>query len=119
LGEARHQSPAQLPDELLGIANEFDTSLALKYNKFYIGLSKDGQAFNFASFRPRKSTLNLEIKLPKADDIDANIEKAGLEALEYGARWGVYRLSLHKDDLTKHRALLKELMQAAYQNRAM
>jgi hypothetical protein len=81
LGEARHQSPAQLPDELLGIANEFE--------------------------------------LPKADDIDANIEKAGLEALEYGARWGVYRLSLHKDDLTKHRALLKELMQAAYQNRAM
>jgi len=25
-------------------------------------------------------------------------------------RWGKYRLALHKDDLVKHRALLKELM---------
>jgi hypothetical protein len=31
---------------LLGIAREFDPSLELKYNKFYIGLSKDGQPFN-------------------------------------------------------------------------
>jgi hypothetical protein len=104
---------------LLGIAREFDPSLELKYNKFYIGLSKDGQPFNFTVFRPRKSTVNVEIKLAQADDIDGKIEEAGIETLEYAKRWGAYRLSLHKDDLTKHRALLKELMQAAYQNRAM
>jgi hypothetical protein len=28
------------------------------------------------------------------------------------------RLTLHKDDLTKHRALLKELFEAAYQSRS-
>jgi hypothetical protein len=113
------KSTVQLADELLGIAREFDASLELKYNKFYIGCSKDGQPFNFSVFRPRKSTINLEIKLPRADDIDGKIEQAGIETLEYGTRWGVYRLSLQKDDLTKHRTLLKDLMHAAYQNRTM
>ena len=108
----------QLADELLGIAREIDPSLDLKYNKFYIGLSKDGQPFNFAQFRPRKTTINLEINLPRSDDIDAKIDESGLEALEYAARWERYRLSLHKDDIPKHKALLKELMQAAYQSRS-
>jgi hypothetical protein len=108
----------QLADELLGIAREIDPSLDLKYNKFYVGLSKDGQPFNFILFRPRKSTINIEIKLDESEDIDAKIEQAGIEALDYEARWGRYRLALHKDDPAKHRALLKELMQAAYQSRS-
>ena len=54
----------RLADELLALAKEYDPSLELKYNKFYIGLSKDGQPFNFLSFRPRKSTINVSIKLP-------------------------------------------------------
>jgi hypothetical protein len=105
----------QLADELLGIARGLDSSLELKYNKFYIGLSKDGRPFNFAQFRPRKSTINLEVKLPRSDDIDQKIDRAGIEALEYDTRWGRYRLSLHKDDITKNQQLLKELMTAAYQ----
>ena len=113
------KATVQLADELLGVARELDPSLELKYNKFYIGLSKEGQAFNFTVFRPRKSTINVEIKLPRAEEIDAKIEQAGIEALEYAARWGAYRLSLHREDITKHRALLKELMQAAYQNRSV
>jgi hypothetical protein len=112
------KATVQLADELLGITREIDPSLELKYNKFYIGLSKDGQPFNFTVFRPRKSTVNVEIKLPRADDIDEKIDQAGIEKLEYAARWGAYRLSLQKDDISKHRTLLKELMQIAYQNRA-
>jgi predicted transport protein len=112
------KATVQLADELLGICREFDASLELKYNKFYIGLSKDGHPFNFTVFRPRKSTVQIEIKLPRADDIDEKIDQAGIEKLEYSTHWGSYRLTIQKDDLTKHRALLKELMQAAYQNRA-
>jgi hypothetical protein len=109
----------RLADELLGIVREIDNSLELKYNKFYIGLSKAGQPFNFAVFWPRKNTINLEIKLARTDEIDAKIEKAGIEALDYDVRWGAYRLTLHKDDLTKHRGLLKELLLPAYQSRSM
>src|SRR5262249_48005309 len=112
------KATVQLADELLAIAREIDPSVELKYNKFYIGLSKDGQPFNFAIFRPRKSTINLEIYLPRTEEIDTKINNAGIETLEYAARWEAYRLSLHSDDISKHRALLKELMQAAYQNRS-
>ncbi len=111
------KATVQLADELLGIARQIYPSLDFKYNKFYIGLSKDGQVFNFALFRLRKSLIILELKLPKTDEIDAKIQQAGLETLEYDARFGMYRLSLHKEDITKKRELLKELMQAAYQNR--
>ena len=81
------KATVQLADELLNIAHEIDPSLDLKYNKFYIGLSKDGQPFNFLQFRPRKNTINLEINLPRSEDIDAKIDKSGLEALEYATRW--------------------------------
>jgi hypothetical protein len=40
------KATVQLADELFGIVREIDPSLELKYNKFYIGLSKSGQAFN-------------------------------------------------------------------------
>ena len=84
--------------------------MSLKYNKFYVGLSKGGQPFNFVLFRPRKSTINVEVKLDETEEIDTKIEQAGIEALDYDARWGRYRLALHKDDIAKHRPLLKELL---------
>lgn len=112
------KATVQLADELLAIAHEIDPSLEFKYNKFSIGLSKAGQPFNFTIFRPRKSTINVEIKVPRAEEIDTKIDQVGIEALEYSTRWGSYRLSLHKADIAKNRELLKELMQVAYQNRS-
>jgi hypothetical protein len=106
----------QLADELLGIAREIDPSLELKYNKHYIGLSKDGQPFNFCAFRPRKSTVNLEVKIPRSEVIDAKIDQAGIDALGY-SRWGAYQLSLEREDIAKNEPLLKEMMQSAYDTR--
>ena len=58
-----------MADELLVLAKEFDPSLDLKYNKFYIGIIKDGQPNNFVTFRPKKNSLNLHVKLKQADDM--------------------------------------------------
>src|SRR5262245_46883378 len=69
----------QLADQLLTIARESDPALELKYNKFYIGLSKDGQPHNFVYFRPRKNSINVALKLPHSDDTDALIDQAGFE----------------------------------------
>jgi hypothetical protein len=52
-----------IADQLLGIVHEFDSSLAMKYDKFYIGLAKDGRVDNFVTFRPQKSGLALEVDL--------------------------------------------------------
>ncbi len=57
----------ELADELLSIVREHDPSLALKYNKFYIGLSKNGQPYNFAIFKPKKNTINIGLKLARND----------------------------------------------------
>ena len=107
-----------LADDLVETLRQFDPSLELKYNKFYIGLSRDGQAFNFVAFRPKKNQLNLELKLPQSEDVDARIEAAGLEALEYSQRWGLYRLRLTKDQIKSKAEVLRELMQLAYERRS-
>jgi hypothetical protein len=112
------KATVQLADELLGIAREIDPLVELKYNKFYIGLAKNGQPFNFTIFRPRKSTINVDIYLPRAEEIDKKINDTGIETLDYDARYEAYRLSLHSDDIKKHRTLLKELMQTSHQNRS-
>lgn len=44
-----------MADDLLETVNTFDPQLELKYNKFYIGLAKDGQPSNFAIFRPQRT----------------------------------------------------------------
>jgi hypothetical protein len=62
--------------------------------------------------------INVEVKLDEAVETDTKIEQAGIETLDYDAHWGRYRLALSKEDISKHRALLKELFQASYQSRS-
>jgi hypothetical protein len=107
-----------MADDLLEIAKQIDPSLELKYNKPYIGVTRGGQPYNFVTFRPKKNHINLDLKLPKRDDIDAIIEEAGLETLEYNKQWERYRLRLTKDDVRAKGQVLRELMQLAYERRA-
>ena len=79
-------------------------------------MAKDGLAYNFIAFRPRKTAINLELKLPRSEETDKLIDDAGIETLDY--RWGRYRLTLHKDDIAKKREALTQLIGAAYKNRA-
>ena len=48
-------------DELLTVLKELDPSLEFKYNKFYIGLSKDGRPYNFVTFAPKKTSSTLTL----------------------------------------------------------
>ena len=108
----------RLADELLEIVKQFDLTLELKYNKFYIGLSRNGQPYNFVTFRPKKNQLRLELKLPETEELDTQIEEAGIDTLEYQKHWGLYRLRLTKDDLEGKGDILRDLMHQAYQRRA-
>ena len=64
-------------DQMLEILRSFDPTLNLKYNKFYIGVEKDGQPYNFVTFRPQKKALSFNLKLPQTDDLDTKIDEAG------------------------------------------
>lgn len=107
-----------LVDRVLKLLQALDPSLELKYNKFYIGLSKDGQPYNFVAFRPRKNQVNFELKLPQTEEVDALIVDAGLDSLEYNKRWGRYSLRLTEEDIASKEEILSALARTAYERRS-
>ncbi len=106
-----------MADDLLKVVKEFDPSLELKYNKFYIGLSRDGQPFNFVEFKPKKNFLKLELKLPQSAEVDTKIEEAGLDAMDYDNRWGHYRVRLTKPELSSKAEVIRDLIRLAHEHR--
>ena len=103
-----------MADEVLRLLKTLDQDLDLKYNKFYISVSKDNKPFNFVILRPKKTSLGLELKLRKAEEIEIMLDSAGLDVLEYDTRNQRYRIHLSKDEIQKHERLLKEILSRAY-----
>jgi hypothetical protein len=101
-------------DETLRLLIALDHELELKYNKFYIGVSKADKPLNFVISRPKKTSLRVEPKLQKADEIEAMLESAGLDVLEYDSRNQRYRFRLSKDEIRKHKDILKKILERAY-----
>ncbi|MGI6471360.1 MAG: hypothetical protein ACOX0S_08550 [Paludibacteraceae bacterium] len=110
------ETTVKMADQILEIINSFKPGYSLKYNKFYIGLAKDGQPNNFAIFRPKKSFTRIELKLPKSQEIDEIVEKNELDDMGYDSRWSNYRIRLNKGDVKKHELILKELLIKAEDN---
>lgn len=105
----------KMADSCLEIIKTFETGIELKYNKFYIGLAKDGQAFNFCVFKPRKKDLNIEFKIPQSDEVQQMIDENQLDDMGYDSRWGNYRIRISKDDLQQKVQILQILLQKAFQ----
>jgi len=103
-----------LVDQTLEIIKEFNSHFELKYNKYYIGLAKNGVPNNFVVFRAKKSSLVLEIRLKQSPEIQEKLDEAKLDTLDYEAQWSRYRIRVDKNDIIKHRQLLKDLMQQSF-----
>ena len=113
--EARgSKATVAMADELLDILKPMSPQLELKYNKFYIGLAKDGQPNNFVVFRPQKTAIRVDVRLDKTDSTESLVEAAGLDLLDYDSKWRRYRIRLQKGDLKKHADVLRQLFEAAY-----
>ena len=107
-----------LADEVLALARETDPSLEPKYNQFYIGMTRQRQAFNAITCRPRRNHLILGIRLPEADEITSRIEALGVEIYPYDRRDGAYRLRLTRKDLAAAQTELSALIHLAIEERA-
>ena len=103
-----------LADEILELIKTFAPELELKYNKFYIGLAKDGQPHNFVIFRAKKNSFRAEIRLASSAEIDQQLESARIDVMDYETKWDRYRLRLTKNDIQKHRDLLLKLLKVSY-----
>ena len=110
------QATVKMADEILKIVNSFKSGYELKYNKFYIGLAKDGQPNNFAIFRPKKNYMRLEIKHPKSQEIDEIIENNDLDEMGYDNGWGAYRIRLNIGEVGKKEEIIKSLLEKAEKN---
>lgn len=104
----------KLADKILDFCKTFASDVELSYNKHYIGLRLNGKACNFAVSRPRKSALNLSVKLPKTDETDRSLEVQGLDLLDYDRQWKNYRIRLTADDFKKHETFITELLKKAF-----
>jgi hypothetical protein len=105
----------KMADELLEILKNFDSSLKLKYNKFYIGLVQNNELNNFVIFRPRRNRLNVELRLEKSDEIQNELEESGIDLLDYDNRYKRYRVRLGKADIKKYEELLMKYFKEAYE----
>ena len=113
--ESGQGSPSSLAllDEMMEIVRGEVSAALPKYNKYYVGISQDGTATNFVTFRPRKKHVVVEFKLDPSGDIDAALEKSGLDVLgpDY---WSEYRFLVRAGDVDGQRALLTDLVQRSH-----
>lgn len=110
----RTKRTVQMADQLLEFAHQFDSSLELKYNKFYIGLARNGRPFNCYIVRVQKQGIKLEIKLPHSSELTEKLEEAGLDVMDYNTRHGNFRIRLKLGEIAKHKEMLAELIGDAY-----
>lgn len=114
--ERGSKTTVKLADEMLELINEFAPGYELKYNKFYIGLAKDGRPNNFAIFGPRKAHLQVEFKVPQSDELDNLIEQNQLDDMGYDKKYGKYRLRISKGEVQKKKEVLKTLLNRSEEN---
>jgi predicted transport protein len=107
-----------LIDQLAHMLKQLDPALLLKYNKFYIGLSRDGQPYNVVRFCPTKNHVNMMLSVPQNEDMSQKLEMSGLENVEYNKRWRSYKVPLTTDEVASKADVLRELMKLAYDQRA-
>ena len=108
------KSSLELADSLLELARAIDPTLSFKYNKGNIRLTRDGQSTRFAVLHPKKDWVRLSCLLEKSDELQARLDEAGIDVMDYDTRRGRYRLRLSKTDFEKNKELLRELLEKSY-----
>ena len=82
-----------LTDKVFDALGERKEGYELKYNKFYIGLARNGVAKNFVQFVPHKSFLTFRIYISPDEENGAILENNGLD-IEYSKRRRCYQIKL-------------------------
>jgi len=109
-------SPAslKLADKFIELAREKDSSLAPKYNKYYIGLARNGIADNFISLKPKQKWIIFQPKVPSNPELNQRLDDAGLQVMAYERRFNHYKIRLSESELNEHVNLIREIIAMAY-----
>ena len=100
-------------DHIYKDITEYAPGFELKYNKFYIGLSKDGITTNFVTFRPKKQFVYFDIKISEDEEINNNLDNLGVE-YSYTNRSRGYRIKLNTiDDYKNNKDYIEDMIKKA------
>lgn len=100
-------------DAIFANLGQYISGYELKYNKFYVGLAKNGIAKNFIYFKPKKSFLHFFFKTNENQELSQKLEDTGLDII-YNSRLRHYRVKLQGfNDYKKHEALIRECVETA------
>ncbi len=103
-------------DSVFEFIKEMAPGYKFKYNKFYIGLEKDGLVKNFVVFRPKKSFFYLCIKTDFDQELKDKLEAAGLD-VKYEGRWREYRVRMENSKAYEdNKVLLDSMVKLAMQH---
>jgi len=103
-----------MADELLSLVQEFNPRLQLNYTKSYIGLAVEGRPNNFVLFFPKKDQIRIQPRMSKSAELEEAAETAGVDVMDYRARYARYRLRLQKGEVQKHADTLRKFLEASY-----
>ena len=111
-------SALAIVDDIISQTNNLvgdeDGRYEAKYNKYYIGLSRNGKSTLFMKFRPSKKHIIAEFKIPEDDQTTKDLGDAGLDVVPYDSRWGNYRIRLVPGDRKKYSEQLDPLTKRAH-----
>lgn len=100
-------------DDVLQLVNSFSDPVDFKYNKYYIGLQRDGVADNFIQLIPRKKYMTLQFRIEYSEALEAQIEEWGFTTLPYDKQWKRFRIQVDPSQVKKDKTQLLELVRMA------
>jgi len=122
VSRSRADWEAQVPKSVLAVVDSIfesvkalDPAYELNYKKYFIGLARSGIANNFVHFRPKQKFVKLTFKLDPSEDLEKQIESAGVELIGYDKRWREYTLRVTPADYAHHKELLAHVVGLAYE----
>ena len=104
----------ELADECLEVLKEIDNTLALTYNKHYIGLRQGNRPNNFVIFKAKKKFLRVEVRVGDLDTLREELKNADIEVIGIDKRWGRIRCIINKGEISAHKDALKNIFSKAY-----
>lgn len=104
-------------DHIFKDVSQYAPGFELKYNKFYIGLTKNGSTSNFISFRPKKKFIYLFTKCANAEKREEELDNSSLD-WAYIPRNRAYRIKIDKlEDYKGNKELIELLIKDAMELR--
>ena len=86
----------------------------LNYNKYYIGMIKDGLSKNFITFRPKKKFVYIDFKSLESSDRQKSFEDAGID-FDFNARNDSCRIRINDfNEYKQNKELIDECVKYSF-----